>query len=189
MSFYRERGKRLLDVIIGGLALLVTAPLIGVAAAAILAGDRQQPLIRQVRLGRNGRPFHLYKLRTMRSRPGGLSVAMTNDPRVTPLGQRLRRTSVDELPQLLNVVRGDMALVGPRPELPQNVSHYPDQFTDRLVMRPGLTGLAQVSGRNELTFAEVLHLDLRYIDGVSLPTDVSILLRTIRAVLNGRGAY
>jgi lipopolysaccharide/colanic/teichoic acid biosynthesis glycosyltransferase len=189
MSFYRERGKRALDIILGGVALLLSAPVMLVAAATILLWDRQHPLFSQYRLGRNGRRFRLYKLRTMRSESGGPTLAAAGDPRVTEFGKCLRKTSIDELPQLLNVLRGDMTLVGPRPELPQNLGLYPEKFMDRLAVRPGLTGLAQVSGRNELTFAEVLRLDLRYIDGVSLRTDLSILLCTIRAVFHGRGAY
>ena len=119
----------------------------------------------------------------------GVLFKMRLDPRITPLGMRLRRYSLDELPQLWNVVRGDMSLVGPRPALPSEVARYDADPRRRLVVKPGVTGLWQVSGRSDLSWAESVRLDLKYVDNWSLRLDLSILVRTVRAVLDHRGAY
>jgi lipopolysaccharide/colanic/teichoic acid biosynthesis glycosyltransferase len=144
----------------------------------------------------------MYKLRTMRTdaeelrselaeqnERDGLVFKMREDPRVTPLGRYLRRYSLDELPQLVNVVLGDMSLVGPRPPLPSEAEHYRDSTHRRLVVRPGLTGLWQVSGRADLSWEESVTLDLRYVDNWSITLDLQILWRTLRAVFAARGAY
>jgi lipopolysaccharide/colanic/teichoic acid biosynthesis glycosyltransferase len=153
-------------------------------------------------VGQHGKPFAMYKLRTMcrdadRMRPllldrsdrDGLMFKMRCDPRITTVGRWLRRFSVDELPQLWNVVRGDMALVGPRPPLLEEHAAYQDAVHRRLHVKPGITGLWQVSGRSDLTWEESIRLDLRYVDNWSPALDAQILWKTIRAVLSGRGAY
>lgn len=160
-------------------------------------------LFRQVRVGRQGRLFVMYKLRTMtdgaeRLRDGLLGLnehadgplfKLRHDPRITIVGRWLRRFSLDELPQLWNVVRGDMALVGPRPPLPEEVARYTDAERRRLDVKPGLTGLWQVSGRSSLSWADSVRLDLHYVENWHPAMDVAILARTLVAVIGGRGAY
>ena len=194
--------KRVLDLV-GGLVLVtLTLPVLAFAIVWILLDDPRAPAwFRQVRVGLNGRRFVLYKLRTMV--PGahalqhgllrfnemdGPVFKMRNDPRITGPGRFLRRFSVDELPQLLNVIRGDMSLVGPRPPLPEEVSRYEDHFRRRLAVRPGLTGPWQVEGRNDVDFEAWMGLDLDYVDHWTLSRDLAILARTFGAVLSGRGA-
>ena len=158
-------------------------------------------LFRQLRCGLHGRPFIFLKFRSMRvgaelmkrhlapfNEMDGPAFKMTNDPRVTPVGRFLRRTSLDELPQLFNILRGDMSFVGPRPAVVDEVRQYEPWQRRRLSMKPGLTCLWQISGRNELTFDEWMRLDLEYIDNWSLWLDLKIALKTIPAVLLGRGA-
>ncbi len=196
-------GKRLLDLLLGTLAMVITSPLLLVAVAAIKRDDPYAPAIyKQVRIGLNGRRFLLYKLRTMvpdaerlqdgvahlNEMVGGPVFKVRNDPRVTRPGRWIRRLSVDELPQIWNVLRGEMSLVGPRPPLPHEVEQYPDQFRRRLSVRPGITGAWQVAGRNEIQFEEWMRLDLDYIDNWSLGRDLRILAQTIPSVLTGRGA-
>lgn len=194
--------KRGLDLTGAVLLFALTLPLLVLAAVLILADDPDAPLFfRQVRVGLNGRRFVLFKLRTMvpdadRTRGalqalnemGGPVFKIRNDPRVTRPGRFLRRFSVDELPQLWNVIRGDMSLVGPRPPLPEEVTQYEDHFRRRLAVRPGLTGPWQVEGRNDVDFEAWMDLDLDYVDHWSLGRDISILARTFGAVLSGRGA-
>jgi lipopolysaccharide/colanic/teichoic acid biosynthesis glycosyltransferase len=159
-------------------------------------------LFRQERVGVDGRRFTMLKFRSMvpdaeKRRPtltglddgNGMLFKIHRDPRITPVGALLRRFSLDELPQLFNVLRGDMSLVGPRPPLPEEVAGYDGDAVRRLRVRPGMTGLWQVSGRSDLSWEESLRLDLRYVDNWSLALDVSILWRTWRAVLRGSGAY
>lgn len=184
-------------------AILVLAPVMfGIAAAVRLTSDGPA-MFRQTRVGRDGRQFTLLKFRTMvsgadalRDELRDLNICETGpmfkiprDPRITRIGSWLRRTSLDELPQLLNVVRGHMALVGPRPPLPAEVARYTDDVRRRLLLKPGLTGLWQVSGRSDLTWEESVRLDLRYVENWSLGLDLRILLRTGSAVLSRRGAY
>jgi len=157
---------------------------------------------RQVRVGRDGKNFKIVKFRTMypgsermvvhlaaQNEQDGLLFKMRDDPRVTPIGRFLRRYSLDELPQLINVFTGDMSLVGPRPPLPTEVERYPDDMRRRLVVKPGMTGLWQVSGRSDLPWDEVMRLDLRYVENWSLSFDLVILLRTVTAVMRSSGAY
>jgi len=182
--------KRALDVGIAAFLLLLTAPLLGVLALAIRAADGGPALFVQERIGRFGRPFRMPKLRTMvpdaaARWPGG---KLATDPRVTPLGAWLRRLSLDELPQLVNVLRGEMSLVGPRPPLAPEVLRYERRHLRRLSVRPGMTGLWQVSGRADLPFDQGIALDLKYIDEWSLWLDVRVLARTVPAVVAGRGA-
>jgi lipopolysaccharide/colanic/teichoic acid biosynthesis glycosyltransferase len=159
-------------------------------------------LFRQVRIGKAGRRFVMYKFRTMvvdaESRKhelvdldhgDGVLFKIRSDPRVTPVGRWMRRLSIDELPQLINVVRGEMSLVGPRPPLPEEVAAYPSDMRRRLAVSPGLTGLWQVSGRSDLSWEETVRLDLRYVENWSFSLDLVILLRTLSAVCRSSGAY
>ncbi|GAB3022463.1 hypothetical protein GCM10011376_27900 [Nocardioides flavus (ex Wang et al. 2016)] len=184
------------------LALLVALPLLAALALAIRIETPGAALFRQQRIGRNGVPFTMLKLRSMGVDAEAQRTALSDsnekdavlfkiqlDPRITPLGRVLRKYSLDELPQLWNVVRGDMSLVGPRPALPGEVARYDVDPRRRLVVKPGVTGLWQVSGRSDLSWEESVRLDLRYVDNWSLGLDLAILARTVRAVLGHRGAY
>ena len=185
------------------LLVVVLSPLLLGIACWIAVDCRGPVLFRQTRAGADGRPFTVYKFRTMvvdaearlaalqrpqRERPG-LLFKMRNDPRVTRSGRFLRKYSLDELPQLLNVLRGNMALVGPRPPLLSEVEAYADDVRRRLMVRPGITGLWQVSGRSDLTWEESVRLDLYYVENWSPALDISILWKTLFAVLRGGGAY
>ncbi|MDT0429712.1 MULTISPECIES: sugar transferase [Streptomyces] len=194
--------KALVDRIGAALGLLVLAPLFLAVALAVRLTSRGPVFHRQVRHGRHNTPFTMWKFRTMvadaESRKEQLArvnesegpmFKMRRDPRVTRIGHALRRTSVDELPQLFNVLRGDMSLVGPRPPLPEEVARYDEKELRRLAVRPGLTGLWQVSGRSDLSWQETVRLDLWYVDNWSVTTDLGLLARTVRAVADGRGAY
>ncbi|MEN0063173.1 MAG: sugar transferase [Myxococcota bacterium] len=197
-----EALKRLIDLVGAGLGLVAGAPLLGLAAIATHLHDGGSPWFAQVRVGQDGRRFVLYKLRTMvedaehqkaklrsRNEVHGVAFKIEQDPRVTPLGHWLRRTSLDELPQLLNVLRGEMSLVGPRPALPEEVAAYTPEQRARLMVKPGLTGLWQVSGRAALPFEQWIPLDLQYVTQRSLTLDLWLLMRTVPAVLIGRGAF
>ncbi len=192
--------KRVIDLVGASLLLAATAPVIGAAALLIRVTSPGPILFRQERCGLYGRRFEFLKLRSMeldaderkpelqdRNEMDGPVFKMRHDPRITPVGRLLRKWSIDELPQLWNVVRGDMSLVGPRPPLPEEVEQYATFERRRLSMRPGITCLWQVSGRNEIGFAEWVKLDIEYIDTWSLLRDLEILLRTIPAVLGGTG--
>jgi exopolysaccharide biosynthesis polyprenyl glycosylphosphotransferase len=195
--------KRTMDVVLATAILFVTAPLIAVIALAIkLERPRGPVLFKQVRIGREGRPFYFYKFRSMRpdaedlkeqlldlNEADGPIFKIRNDPRVTRVGRLLRRTSLDELPQVFNILRGDMSWVGPRPPVPSEVEAYTDWHRRRLEITPGLTGLWQVSGRSDLSFDEMVKLDLYYAENWSLFFDLKIILLTIPAVLSARGAY
>ena len=194
--------QRLLDVVGSALLLVVLAPLLLLIAAAVAGTSRGGVIYRQTRIGAGGKPFTVLKFRTMH--PGGhakryellhldegngVLFKIRRDPRVTPVGRVLRRLSVDELPQLLNVLRGEMALVGPRPALPEEVAGYDRDERQRLEAVPGITGLWQVSGRSDLTWTESVALDVHYVRHASFWLDVRILLRTVVVVATGRGAY
>ncbi len=195
-------GKRALDVA-GGMVLLALLCLPAAVVAALIRLDsRGAPLITQPRVGKNGRIFRMYKFRTMCedahariaeltafNEQAGPIFKMRNDPRMTRVGRWLRKLSVDEVPQLINVVRGDMSLVGPRPPLPHEVQNYSRHQLRRLLTRPGLTGLWQVSGRSTLPFDEMVALDISYIEDWTLMRDLVILLKTLPAVISTRGAY
>ncbi len=193
--------KRLIDVAGASVLLVAAAPVLGVAALAIRFTSPGPILFRQVRCGLNGRQFVVHKLRTMyidsearktellsQNEMDGPVFKMKHDPRVTPVGYWLRRFSIDELPQIWDVLRGQMSLVGPRPSLPIEVVEYQTFERRRLSMRPGLTCLWQVSGRNEIGFDDWVRLDLEYIDTWSLRNDLKILFRTLPAVLGGSGS-
>lgn len=192
--------KRTMDVAGGVLGLVATSPLWLLAALAVKCDGQGAVLFRQVRVGKHGRTFKMLKFRTMcvdaEHRKAGLAARnemtgpvfkMQNDPRVTRLGRLLRKYSVDELPQLVNVVKGEMSLVGPRPALPTEVNQYESWQHQRLAVKPGLTCLWQVNGRNEVDFEEWMQLDLEYIRRSSLALDVKILCKTVPAVLRGTG--
>lgn len=193
--------KRVIDFIAAGAGLVLLSPLIVAVAAAVRLTSEGPVFFRQQRIGLHGRVFWLYKFRTMvqdaeqrkeslqhLNEMSGPVFKITNDPRVTPVGRFLRKTSLDELPQLINVLKGEMSLVGPRPPLPKEVSQYRNQFRRRLSVRPGITCLWQISGRNNIDFENWMDLDMQYIDNWSLELDIKILLKTIPAVLFGRGA-
>ena len=185
--------NRTLDVAIAGTGLALASPFLAAAALAVKLGDRGPVLFRQARVGKDGRDFELLKLRTMivgaESQGAGFAVA-AGDSRITKVGAFLRRTSLDELPQLWNVVRGDMSLIGPRPTLRYQVEQYDERQWRRLEIRPGLTGWAQVQGRASLPWAERIDLDVWYVDHRSPRVDLEILLRTPLALFRGtyRGA-
>jgi exopolysaccharide biosynthesis polyprenyl glycosylphosphotransferase len=190
---------------VGALVLLtLMSPLLLVLAALVMLGPggRGPAIFRQERVGKDGEPFVLYKFRTMvvnaearlqelhnLNDTDGELFKMRADPRITPVGRLLRRYSLDELPQLLNVLKGDMSLVGPRPPLAREVAGYPDDMRRRLVVKPGLTGLWQVSGRSDLSWEESIRLDLTYVENWSLVMDLAILARTVSAVVRTSGAY
>jgi lipopolysaccharide/colanic/teichoic acid biosynthesis glycosyltransferase len=186
------RGKRALDLAIAVPVLVLCAPLLGLAAVLIRLETHGHPIYRQRRVGRDGRPFELYKLRTMvagaETMGAGLAVN-AGDARITRLGAVLRRTSLDELPNLINVVRGEMSVVGPRPTVQVQVDRYTDRQRGRLRALPGITGWAQIQGRASLPWSERIELDLWYVEHASLLLDVRILWRTVRMVIGGHGLY
>ncbi len=206
--------KRWMDVVASAFLLVIFAPLFGLIAVVIKGFSPGPVLFKQIRAGKHGNSFELYKFRTMRhdsddsvhrqyatSFIGGKDMnitdkhdnrpvfKLTDDPRVTAIGRVMRRTSLDELPQLINVLKGEMSLVGPRPPIAYELQHYREWHKKRLEAKPGLTGLWQVSGRSSVPFDEMVLLDLYYIDHWSLLTDLEILIRTIPVVLLGKGAY
>ena len=185
------RLKARLDRYVGLVLLLLAAPLMLLLACCIRRDSPGPALFRQARAGLHGRPFTCYKFRTMRADvdPYGDSPQSGQDPRLTRLGRWLRETSLDELPQLINVVRGEMSLVGPRPLYVQQVAEWDERQRGRLLVRPGLTGLAQVHGRGSATLEDKLEWDVRYVESVSLRTDLMILWQTLRNVRAGGDIY
>jgi lipopolysaccharide/colanic/teichoic acid biosynthesis glycosyltransferase len=184
--------RRAIDIVGGTLALIAAAPVMGVAMLAIRLESRGHPIYRQRRVGKHGRPFDLFKLRTMIDGAEHIGAGLAvneNDPRVTRAGALLRRTSLDELPNLLNVVRGDMSFIGPRPTIPVQVALYTDRQRGRLAVKPGITGWAQVNGRTALPWSERIELDLYYIEHRSPALEVRILWRTVAIVFGGSGLY
>lgn len=194
--------KSVLDRAAAGIGLVLLSPVFLAMVLAIRFGSRGPAFYRQRRIGRDGEPFVMWKFRTMvvdadalkadlsgSNENDGLMFKMRRDPRVTRVGRLLRRTSMDELPQLINVVAGDMSLVGPRPPLPEEVAKYDEVELRRLTVRPGMTGLWQISGRSDLSWDETIQLDLQYVDNWSFTSDVDVMGRTLRAVVDGRGAY
>jgi exopolysaccharide biosynthesis polyprenyl glycosylphosphotransferase len=199
---WRRVIKHGVDRAVAALALLLLAPVLVSLAVAVKLGSPGPILYRQERVGLNGRSFTMLKFRSMvvdadrqldalrgDNISDGLLFKLQNDPRVTPVGRLLRRLSLDELPQLFNVLRGTMSLVGPRPPLPGEVARYDTSVSRRLLVRPGLTGLWQISGRSDLSWEESVRLDLRYVENWSLALDLLILWKTGRAVLSRSGAY
>jgi lipopolysaccharide/colanic/teichoic acid biosynthesis glycosyltransferase len=186
------RGKRALDVTVASALLTVSAPALALAALLIRLETHGHPIYRQRRVGRDGVPFELYKLRTMISGAEGIGAGLAlaeGDSRITRLGAVLRRTSMDELPNLINVLRGEMSIVGPRPTVQVQVDRYTERQRGRLSVLPGLTGWAQIQGRASLPWSERIELDLWYVEHVSLALDLKILARTVAMVLGGHGLY
>jgi len=194
--------KDLFDRCAAAVALILLAPVLAVIGVAIRLSDGGPALFTQIRVGQDGRVFKIYKFRTMvvdaeqrkahllaNSDSDGILFKLRKDPRVTAMGARLRRWSIDELPQLVNVFLGDMSLVGPRPAVPDEVAQYAEHVHRRLVVKPGLTGLWQVSGRSDLSWDESVRLDLRYVENWSFALDLQILWKTASALMRGSGAY
>jgi lipopolysaccharide/colanic/teichoic acid biosynthesis glycosyltransferase len=184
--------RRAFDVAVAATVLALTSPLVALALVAIRLESRGNPIYRQRRVGRDGREFDVLKLRTMVDGAELLGAGLAideGDSRITRVGTMLRRTSIDELPNLVNVLRGEMAIVGPRPTLPSQVAQYTERELGRLAVRPGITGWAQVNGRASLPWSQRIELDLWYIEHRSWRLDLAILLRSARMVLGGDGLY
>ncbi|WP_375400984.1 sugar transferase [uncultured Amnibacterium sp.] len=194
--------KRGIDLALGGLALLLVSPILAAVAIAIRVGSPGPIFFRQERVGIAGSSFTMFKFRSMvigaeeqldelatTNEGAGLLFKMKDDPRITRVGRAIRRYSLDELPQLLNVLNGTMSLIGPRPPLPREVAAYEGRVNRRLLIKPGITGLWQISGRSNLSWEESIKLDLYYVENWSLTTDFIILAKTVRAVLQRDGAY
>lgn len=199
---WRSVAKRGLDIFLAGVGLVLASPVLAAAAVAIKLDSRGPILFQQERVGRHGARFKVLKLRSMvvnaedllidlseKNEADGPLFKMKNDPRVTRVGAITRKFSIDEIPQLWNVLKGEMSMVGPRPALPDEVRFWGEQLHNRLRVKPGITGMWQVSGRSESTFAEYERLDLYYVDNWSLATDLAIVLKTIPAVLMRKGAF
>ena len=187
-----EAARRAFDIVVAASALVVTAPVLALAIVAIRLETPGSVIYRQRRVGKDGREFEVLKLRTMVAGAehigAGLAVN-TGDPRITRVGRILRRWSLDELPNLVNVLKGDMAIVGPRPTLPSQVAQYTERERGRLAVRPGITGWAQVNGRTSLPWDERIELDLWYLEHRSWRLDLEILRRSARLVVAGEGLY
>jgi lipopolysaccharide/colanic/teichoic acid biosynthesis glycosyltransferase len=184
--------SRAFDVVLAAALFVLTLPLLVLAAVAIRLESRGPVFYRQLRVGRGGEPFELWKLRTMvpgaESMGAGIYV-LEGDPRITRTGRLLRRFSLDELPNLVNVLRGEMAIVGPRPTVQEQVDRYTDRQRRRLEVKPGITGWAQVNGRTSLSWPERIELDVWYVEHRSLRLDAKILLKTARMLATGHGLY
>jgi exopolysaccharide biosynthesis polyprenyl glycosylphosphotransferase len=194
--------KRVFDIVLAGMSLVILAPVLLVTAVAIKLDSSGPVIFKQQRVGRDGRLFYVFKFRTMvadaEDRLAGLAhlneadgplFKLREDPRITRVGRFLRRRSIDELPQLVNVLRSEMSIVGPRPALPREVEFWDIELRSRLRVSPGITGMWQVHGRSETSFSEYQRLDLFYVDNWSLVTDLMIVLRTVPSVLRGKGAH
>jgi lipopolysaccharide/colanic/teichoic acid biosynthesis glycosyltransferase len=184
--------RRAVDIVVSSLALALGSPVLALAMLAVRLESSGPALYSQQRAGRDGRPFEVLKLRTMVDGAEHIGAGLAvnaDDPRVTRVGAFLRRTSLDELPNLVNVLRGDMSLIGPRPTLPVQVAQYTERQRGRLAIKPGITGWAQVNGRASLPWSERIELDLYYIEHRSLVLDLRILGRTLAMVLGGSGLY
>jgi lipopolysaccharide/colanic/teichoic acid biosynthesis glycosyltransferase len=195
--------KRVLDTAVSALALIVLLPLFILTAIAIWVENPGPVFYTQIRVGLNGKHFRFYKFRSMvmnadnikkelaasNESSAGVIFKMKQDPRITKVGKIIRKFSIDELPQLINVLKGDMSLVGPRPPLPSEVAEYTLEERKRLHIIPGITCLWQVSGRSDIPFTDQVRLDMQYIQSASFLNDIILLLKTIPAVLTGRGAY
>jgi exopolysaccharide biosynthesis polyprenyl glycosylphosphotransferase len=197
-----DAAKRAFDLIVAVMMLILASPIMVCAALLVKLTSKGPVLFKQIRVGRGGRHFWCFKFRSMcvdaeakkqklmhLNEASGPVFKIKRDPRVTPVGYYLRKFSIDELPQLFNVLRGEMSIVGPRPPLPVEVDHYTAHQRGRLAVRPGLTCLWQVSGRSSIGFEQWVELDLQYIDTMSLKNDIMIVLQTVPAVLKGSGAH
>nr|WP_259763029.1 sugar transferase [Pediococcus pentosaceus] len=194
--------KRMLDIIASVIGLIMLSPVFLIVSLAIKAEDRGPIFYSQVRLGKGQRPFKMYKFRSMivdadkklekllkQNEVEGAMFKMKEDPRITKVGRFIRKHSLDELPQLINVLRGDMSLVGPRPPLEREVSDYSEYDKQRLIVKPGCTGFWQVTARNDVDFEGMVNLDLEYIERSSILFDIGILFRTVAIVFKPNGAY
>lgn len=201
-TFAYIAGKRLFDLSVGLLVFVFVIPIVPLIALMIKLDSPGPVFYRQDRIGRGGRPFRFYKFRSMyreadrrrtelesRNEQEGPVFKIKADPRITPVGQFLRRSSVDEIPQILNVLRGEMSIVGPRPPLPVEVARYQPWHRRRLDVKPGITCLWQIAGRSQIGFDEWMRLDMEYLRTRSLRTDLAIFLKTLPAVMARRGAY
>jgi lipopolysaccharide/colanic/teichoic acid biosynthesis glycosyltransferase len=188
----REPLRRAFDVLVSATVLLLTSPLLALAAVAIRLESKGHPIYRQHRVGKDGAPFDVLKLRTMVSgaeRMGAGLAVDDGDSRITRVGAFLRRTSIDELPNLVNVLRGEMSIIGPRPTVPVQVAQYTDRQRGRLALKPGITGWAQVNGRASLPWPQRIELDLWYVEHATLALDLRILYLTARMLVTGHGLY
>lgn len=194
--------KRLFDVLLSLIGIIILSPVLIIVSIMIMLDSKGPVIFRQIRVGKNNENFTIYKFRTMvpdAEKKSQLDINpedMDNfvfqskgDSRVTKVGSILRKTSLDELPQLFNVLNGTMSIVGPRPEIPDVVKYYPDYYKQRLLVTPGITGLAQVSGRGEIELGKTVHYDLTYIKNFSVLNDIKIICRTFTSVLKQEGAY
>jgi lipopolysaccharide/colanic/teichoic acid biosynthesis glycosyltransferase len=187
-----EPARRIFDVVVAAVALAACSPFLLAAMAAIRLESPGRPIYRQRRVGRDGRPFDVLKLRTMVTGAEGMGRGLAvseGDTRITRVGRVLRRTSLDEIPNLVNVLRGEMSIIGPRPTVPVQVDRYTERQRGRLAVKPGITGWAQVNGRTDLPWDERIELDLWYIEHRSWRLDLRILCRTARMVAGGAGLY
>lgn len=194
--------KRIFDIVLSLIGIIIVSPIYLIAAIAIKVDSKGPVIFKQVRVGKNGKNFVIYKFRTMvvdaekkrelKINPENIEnfvFQSSSDNRVTKVGAFLRKTSIDELPQLFNVLFGTMSLVGPRPEIPDVVKFYPESYKQRLLVPPGITGLAQVSGRGEIELGKTIEYDLNYIKNFTIFLDFKILLRTVFSVAKSEGAY
>lgn len=194
--------KRIIDIILSLIGIIIVSPIYLITAIAIKLDSKGPVIFKQVRVGKNGKDFVIYKFRTMvvdAEKKRKLEInpedienfvfQSSSDNRITKLGAFLRKTSIDELPQLFNVLFGTMSLVGPRPEIPDVVKFYPESYKRRLLVTPGITGLAQVSGRGEIELGKTIEYDLKYIKNFSVFLDFKILLKTVFSVAKSEGAY
>jgi lipopolysaccharide/colanic/teichoic acid biosynthesis glycosyltransferase len=188
----KEPLRRAFDVLVAGTVLLLTSPVIALAVIAIRLESKGHPIYRQRRIGQDGRAFDVLKLRTMVSgaeRMGAGLAVDDGDSRITRVGALLRRTSIDELPNLVNVLKGEMSIIGPRPTVPVQVAQYTERQRGRLALKPGITGWAQVNGRASLPWPERIELDLWYVEHATLALDLKILWLTARMLVTGHGLY
>ena len=183
--------KRIFDIVASGLAILVLLPVFVVISIAIKLSGKGPAIFRQERAGKNGKPFIFYKFRTMRVdvEPFGSSPKTSDDTRLTRVGKLLREYSLDELPQLFNILKGDMSFIGPRPLYVSQMAEWDERQKKRLLVKPGLTGLAQISGRGQLTREEKLEFDVRYVETASFAADIKIILATIAQVFGRKSIY
>jgi lipopolysaccharide/colanic/teichoic acid biosynthesis glycosyltransferase len=184
--------RRAFDVTVAAIVLAILSPVVAAAIVAIRLESRGHPIYRQRRIGRDGEPFDVLKLRTMVSGAEKMGAGLAvddGDSRITRTGALLRRTSLDEVPNLVNVLRGEMSIIGPRPTVPVQVAQYTDRQRGRLAVRPGITGWAQVNGRASLPWPERIELDLWYVEHRSTMLDIKILWLTVRMLVTGHGLY
>jgi len=183
--------KRLFDIVLSLSAIVLLLPVFVVISIAIKLSSKGPAVFRQERAGKNGKPFIFYKFRTMRVdvEPFGSSPKTSDDPRLTRVGKLLREYSLDELPQLFNILKGDMSIIGPRPLYVSQMAEWDERQKKRLLVKPGLTGLAQISGRGQLTREEKLELDVKYVETAGFLTDIKIILATIAQVFGRKNIY